>query len=74
MIQYLTECKTYKIVIHKVEWNTDRITEVEKQYKLGEQSLHKTKRQALEYIERMKVDGIDVVFIGKYISRHRRVA
>jgi hypothetical protein len=74
MIQYLTECKTDKIVIHKVEWNTDRITEVEKQYKLGEKSLHKTKRQALEYIERMKVDGIDVVFIGKYISRHRRVA
>ena len=46
MIQYLTECKTDKTVIHKVEWNTDRITEVEKQYKLGEQSLHKTKRQA----------------------------
>jgi len=74
MIQYLTECKTDKIVIHKVEWNTDRITEIEKKYKSGEQALHKTKKQALEYIERMKAHGIDVVFIGKYISRHRRAA
>ena len=72
MIQYLTECKTDKTVIHKVEWNTDRITEIKKQYKSGEQSLHKTKKQALEYIERMKTDEIDVVFIGKHISRHRR--
>ena len=72
MIQYLTECKTDKTVIHRVEWNTDRITEIKKQYKSGEQSLHKTKKQALEYIERMKVDEIDVVFIGKHISRHRR--
>ena len=72
MIQYLTECKTDKTVIHKVEWNTDRITEIKKQYKSGEQSLHKTKKQALEYIERMKTDEIDVDFIGKHISRHRR--
>ena len=74
MIQYLTECKTDKTVIHKVEWNTDRITEIKKQYKSGEQSLHKTKKQALEYIERMKNDEIDVVFIGKHISRHKRSA
>ena len=74
MIQYLTECKTDKTVIHRVEWNTDRITEIKKQYKSGEQSLHKTKKQALEYIERMKTDEIDVVFIGKHISRHRRSA
>ena len=74
MIQYLTECKTDKTVIHKLEWNTDRITEIKKQYKSGEQSLHKTKKQALEYIERMKTDEIDVVFIGKHISRHRRSA
>ena len=74
MIQYLTECKTDKTVIHKVEWNTDRITEIKKQYKSGEQSLHKTKKQALEYIERMKTDEIDVVFIGKHISRHKRSA
>ena len=74
MIQYLTECKTDKTVIHRVEWNTDRITEIKKQYKSGEQSLHKTKKQALEYIERMKTDDIDVVFIGKHLSRHRRSA
>jgi len=74
MIQYLTECKTDKTVIQKIEWTSDRITEIEKQYKSGEQCLHKTKKQALEYIERMKAHGIDIVFIGKYISRHRRAA
>jgi hypothetical protein len=72
MIQYLTECKTDKTVVHKIEWNTDKITEFEKKYIIGEKCLHKTKKQALDYIEKMKDIGIDEVFIGKHISIHRR--
>ena len=72
MIQYLTECKTDKTVIHKIQWTSDRITEIEKKYIIGEKCLHKTKKQALDYIEKMKVIGIEEVFIGKHISIHRR--
>ena len=73
MIQYLTECKTDKTVIHKIQWtNTDKITEFEKKYIIGEKWLHKTKKQALDYIEKMKAIGIDEIFIGKHISIHKR--
>jgi len=72
MIQYLTECKTDKTVVHKIEWTSDRISEIEKQYKIGEQCLHRTKKQAFEYIERMKSLGIEEIFLGKHISIHKR--
>jgi len=72
MIQYLTECKTDKTVVHKIEWTSDKITEIEKKYKSGERCLHKTKKRALDYIEKMKSLGIEEIFLGKHISIHRR--
>lgn len=74
MIQYLTECKTDKTIVHKIEWSSGRQSNFEQTYKSGEKTLHKTKKQAIEYIDRMKVHGIDIVFIGKHISIHRKAA
>lgn len=72
MIEFLTECKTDKTVLHKIEYNTGRITEIEKKYVSGEKCLHKTKKLALQYIEKMKNLGIEVIYIGKHITFHKK--
>ena len=72
MIQHLTECKTDKIVKHKMEWTSGRSTDFERTYKLGDRALHKNKTTALNYIESMKKEGINIVYIGIYKSIHRR--
>jgi hypothetical protein len=41
-------------------------------YKIGDRALHKTKKEALNYVESMKKDNIEIVYIGTYKTFHRR--
>ena len=72
MIHYLTECKTDKKVIHNIEWTSGRSSQFEKVYKIGDRALHKTKKEALNYIENMKKDNIEIIYLGTYKTIHRR--
>jgi hypothetical protein len=73
MIQYLTECKTNKTIINQMRWTaSDRVTEFKKEYKFGERALHKTKKEALNYVQNMKKDNIEIVYLGTYKTFHRR--
>ncbi len=72
MIQYLTECKTDKTVIHKVEWSSGRMSDFEQTYKSGERSMHKNKTSALNFIASMKKQGIEYIYVGTYKTIKRR--
>jgi hypothetical protein len=72
MINHLTECKTDKTVINNIEWTNGRSSQFEKIYKIGDRALHKTKKEALNYVQNMKKDNIEIVYIGTYKTFHKR--
>ena len=72
MIHHLTECKTDKTVIQKIEWSNGRVSDFEQTYKSGEKSMHKNKTAALNFIESMKKQGIEYVYAGTYKTIKRR--
>ena len=71
-MKYITECRTNKTVIHDIEFvelmtgKHSHFTPFKKEYKKGDQHIHKTKKEAFEYIENRKEDNIKMVYIGKY--------
>ena len=48
MIHHLTECKTDKTVIQKIEWSNERVSDFQQTYKSGEKCMHKNKTAALK--------------------------
>jgi len=71
-MKYITECKTNKTITEEIKF-IDALTGKYKhsifkknEYKNGNRYQHKTKRQALEQIEDMKKDNIEIAYIGKY--------
>ena len=72
MIHHLTECKTDKTVIHKIEWTSGRSSDFETIYKVGERCMHKNKTTALNYIEAMKQHGVEYVYVGTFKTTNRR--
>ena len=72
MIHHLTECKTDKTVIHKIEWSSGRVSDFEQNYKTGQRAMHKNKTAALNYIEAMKQHGVEYVYVGTYKTTNRR--
>tara|TARA_R100001015_G_C4592286_1_gene147731 strand:+ start:492 stop:707 length:216 start_codon:yes stop_codon:yes gene_type:complete len=71
-MKYITECKTNKTVNDEIKF-IDALTGkykhsifMKNEYKKGGRYQHKTKRQALEQIEDMKKNNIEIVYIGKY--------
>jgi hypothetical protein len=72
MINHLTECKTDKTVINNIEWTNGRSSQFEKIYKIGDRALHKTKKEALNYVQNMKKDNIEIIYLGIYKTFHRR--
>jgi hypothetical protein len=72
MIHHLTECKTDKTVIHKIEWNNEKVSDFQQTYKFGEKCMHKNKTAALNFIESMKKQGIEYVYAGTYKTTNRR--
>jgi hypothetical protein len=72
MIHHLTECKTDKTVIHKVEWSGGRMSDFEQTYKSGQRAMHKNKTAALNFIESMKKYGVEYVYAGTYKTTKRR--
>ena len=72
MIHYVTECKTEKTLIEKIEWSSGRITEIEKKYKIGSKCMHPTKKKALNFIKLMNDINISYVLVGTYGTIKRR--
>jgi hypothetical protein len=72
MINHLTECKTDKTVINNIKWTNGRSSQFEKIYKIGDRALHKTKKEALNYVQNMKKDNIEIIYLGIYKTFHRR--
>jgi hypothetical protein len=50
MIHHLTECKTDKTVIQKIEWSNERVSDFQQTYKSGEKCMHKNKTAALNLL------------------------
>ena len=71
-MKYITECKTNKTIKKEIKFvdvltgEYKKSTFLKSEYKNGDRYQHKTKRQALEQIENMKKDNIEIVYIGKY--------
>jgi hypothetical protein len=62
MINYVTECKTDKTIIQKIEWSSGRITEIEKKYIVGiKMYCISTKKKALNFIKSMNDKSISYV-------------
>lgn len=72
MIHHLTECKTDKKVIHKIEWTSGRTSDFEQTYKVGERAMHKNKTKALNFIEAMKKHGVEYIYVGTLKTTNRR--
>jgi len=71
-MKYITECRTNKTIIKNINFvdaltgKFSHSTPLKSEYKLYDQYIHKTKKEALEYIEDMKKDNIEIIYIGKY--------
>jgi hypothetical protein len=52
MIHHLTECKTDKTVIQKIEWSNERVSDFQQTYKSGERAMQKIKIILLTYIQK----------------------
>jgi len=72
MIHHLTECKTDKTVIQKIEWSSGKVSDFEQTYKSGEKAMHRNKTAALNFIESMKKYGVEYVYAGTYKTIKRR--
>jgi hypothetical protein len=72
MIHHLTECKTDKTVIQKIEWSNERVSDFQQTYKFGQRAMHKNKTTALNFIESMKKQGIEYVYAGIYKTTNKR--
>jgi hypothetical protein len=73
MINYVTECKTDKTIIQKIEWSSGRITEIEKKYIVGTKCLHPTKKKALNFIKSMNDKSISYVLAGTYETTNQKI-
>tara|TARA_X000001382_G_scaffold128649_2_gene118838 strand:+ start:374 stop:589 length:216 start_codon:yes stop_codon:yes gene_type:complete len=71
-MKYITECKTNKTITKEIKFvdvfagKYKKSTFLKSDYKTGDRYQHKTKRQALEQIENMKKNNIEIIYIGKY--------
>ncbi len=71
-MKYITECKTNKTIKKEIKFvdafsgKYKKSTFLKSEYKNGDRYQHKTKRQALEQIENMKKNNIEIIYIGKY--------
>jgi len=72
MIHYVTECKTDKTLIEKIEWTSGRVTEIEKKYEIGSKCMHPTKKKALNFIKLMNDINISYILVGTYGTIKRR--
>ena len=71
-MKYITECKTNKTIKKEIKFvdaftgKYKNSTFLKSEYRDGDRYQHKTKKQALEQIENMKKDNIEIIYIGKY--------
>ena len=72
MIHYVTECKTDKTLIEKIEWTSGRVTEIEKKYEIGSRCMHRTKKEAFNFIKLMNDKGVSYVMSGTFGTIKRR--
>ncbi len=72
MIHYVTECKTDKTIIQKIEWSSGKFSEMERKYVIGSKCMHTTKKKALNFIKIMNDSNISYVLAGTYGTIKKR--